>query len=58
MPHIMSDEEYRIYQAFRATGLTPNQVMKLVPEDAPAPMDLCTDDSNTGVYPTMKEFER
>ena len=40
MPHILSDEEYRMYQAYKATGLTPNQVMKLVPEDAPAPMDL------------------
>ena len=39
-PHILSDEEYRNYQAYKATGLTPNQVMKLVPEDAPAPMDL------------------
>ena len=40
MPHILSDEEYRMYQAYKATGLTPNQVMKLVPEDAPATMDL------------------
>ena len=40
MPHILSDEEYRNLQAYKATGLTPNQVMKLVPEDAPLPLNL------------------
>lgn len=40
MPHIITDEQYREFQAFRATGLTPEQVRSLVPEDAPLPLDL------------------
>lgn len=40
MPHIISDEQYREFQAFKATGLTPEQIRNLVPEDAPLPLDL------------------
>jgi hypothetical protein len=40
MPHIISDDQYREFQAFKATGLTPKQIRSLVPEDAPLPLDL------------------
>lgn len=56
MPHIMSDQEYRVYQAYKATGLTPEQVMSLIPEDAPMPLNLYTDDMNHAMYPTPKEY--
>ena len=50
MPHILSDEEYRNLQAYKATGLTPNQIMKLIPEDAPAPMNLHEGEENDGNF--------
>ena len=40
MPHIISDAQYREFQAFKATGLTPEQIRSLMPEDAPLPMDI------------------
>ena len=40
MPHIINDNEYRAYQAYKATGLTPEQIRSLMPEDAPLPMDI------------------
>lgn len=40
MPHIITDDQYREFQAFKATGLTPEQIRSLMPEDAPLPMDL------------------
>lgn len=32
MPHIINDDEYRVYQEFKKTGLTPAQVRGLLAE--------------------------
>lgn len=51
MSFILTDEQYREYQAYKKTGFTPEQIHILLndPDDVPKPM---IDDS----VPTADEF--
>ena len=48
MPHIINDEEYRLFQEYKKTGLTPAQIqaMWFDQDEDLAPMPMTVDEGN------------